>query len=499
LEKYYGININSWYIIFLEPSKTITIREVTMIKYLPKVLLLVLSYVIAGLIIYMALTNTGFFKKRLENKLSSVSFEVKKNITKVLDSVYSIVNKLSSDPTIRLIFFQTEVGGNKREYIAYLSKLRSSISYTYKVVLLDKDGNFLVSSDYVDTEFKEFELAKKLMGTNEHIFFGSGEVIYSIKKVYDSSGIFLGYLALGMYKDLFLRSSPNSIKDVRFIQDAILINSDLESLTKLKDIKKISKDSLLISHKIDKYNLSLLFFKRANELDLLNIITLFLALLFALTITIWFIVSIFAYNRAKYVEEIQSAISSENENLFEESYSSIKIDEKKREELKKLAEELTSEDENKYKFEEIETNLAYVGGDLMERDIATVDEVFEYIMQKLKVKKVMYMRRTEDGFIQNKSVGFNTSGFYITFNDKIWGKFLSLGKAVIVKGNIRDLYELGDRFSEDLFEIMVFPVVDSFGDVRHLFVAGRTWDEAEATVEDKKEIATRIKNLFIEV
>jgi hypothetical protein len=70
---------------------------------------------------------------------------------------------------------------------------------------------------------------------------------------------------------------------------------------------------------------------------------------------------------------------------------------------------------------------------------------------------------------------------------------------VIVKGNIRDLYELGDRFSEDLFEIMVFPVVDSFGDVRHLFVAGRTWDEAEATVEDKKEIATRIKNLFIEV
>jgi len=202
-----------------------------MIKYLPKVLLLVLSYVIAGLIIYMALTNTGFFKKRLENKLSSVSFEVKKNITKVLDSVYSIVNKLSSDPTIRLIFFQTEVGGNKREYIAYLSKLRSSISYTYKVVLLDKDGNFLVSSDYGDTEFKEFELAKKLMGTNEHIFFGSGEVIYSIKKVYDSSGIFLGYLALGMYKDFFLRSSPNSIKDVRFIQDTILINSDLESLT----------------------------------------------------------------------------------------------------------------------------------------------------------------------------------------------------------------------------------------------------------------------------
>ncbi len=469
-----------------------------MIKHLPKVLLLVLSYVVAGLVIYMALTNTGFFKKRLENKLSSVSLEVKKNITKVLDSIYSVVNKLSSDPTIRLIFFQTEVGGNKREYITYLSRIRSSISYAYKVVLLDKDGNFLVSSDYSDTEFKEFELAQKFLKTNEHVFFGSGEVIYSIKKVYDSSGIFLGYLALGMYKDLFLRSSPNSMKDVRFIQDTILINRDFERMTSPKDVKKISKDSLLVSHKIDKYNLSLLFFKKANELDLLNTITLFLALLFALTITIWFIVSVSAYNRAKYVEKIQSVISSENENLYEESYSSITIDEKKREELKKLAEELTSEDENKYKFEEIETNLAYVGGNLMERDVATVDEIFDYIMQKLKVKKVMYMRRTEDGFIQNKSVGFNTSGFYITFNDKIWEKFLSLGKAVIVKGNIRDLYELGDRFSDDLFEIMVFPVVDSFGDVRHIFLAGRTWDETESSIEDKKEIATKVKNLLIE-
>jgi len=468
-------------------------------KHSLKIVLLILSYIIAGILIYMSLTNTGLFKKRLETKFKDISTEVTKNITKILDSIYSIIDKLSNDPTIKLAFFQTEIGGNKREYIVFLSKIRSNISYAYKVILLDKNGNFMISSDYGDNEFKEFEIAKKFLDKEDHVFFGSGDVIYSIKKVYDSTGIFLGYLAIGMYKDLFLKSFPSYVRDIKFIQDTILINSDIESFKNIKDLKRLSNSSLLISNDVQKYKISVLFFKKSNEIDALNITILLISLFFALSVTIWFIVSISTYNRLKYVEEVENTLSGEEAKNYED-YSTLRIDENKKEELRKLAEELTSDTsgEDKYKFEEIDTNLAQFGGNIAERDVASVNEIFEFIIQKLKVSKVMYMKRVEDGFVQNRSVGFNTNDFFITFKDKVWEKFLSAGKTVIVKGNIKELYELGNRISDELFEIVIFPVVDSFGDVRHLFVTGRSWDEPESSIEDKRTIATRIKNILIE-
>ncbi len=89
--------------------------------------------------------------------------------------------------------------------------------------------------------------------------------------------------------------------------------------------------------------------------------------------------------------------------------------------------------------------------------------------------------------------------FIYLFQIKFGKEFLSKGKAVSIKGDIKGLYELGPRFKDDLFEIVIFPIIDAFGDARALFLAGRKWTENEAGLDVKKELYSRIKHLIIDI
>ncbi len=152
----------------------------------------------------------------------------------------SITKTLSKDPNIKLILYQADISGNKRDYINYLSRLRSSIKYAYKIILLDKNENFLISSDYTDNEFKEFELAKNYI-KDDAGFFGNINVFYTIKKIYDDNGLFLGYIVVGWYEDFLKNVLPKSMSNVKFVQDLILINP-IDSLP--KNVKNIKRENL---------------------------------------------------------------------------------------------------------------------------------------------------------------------------------------------------------------------------------------------------------------
>lgn len=472
-----------------------------------KFVILLLTYVISGILVYMALTNSGLFQKRLEGKFKTISNEISVSIIKKIDSCVSLTKTLSKDPNIKLILYQADISGNKRDYINYLSRLRSSIKYVYKIILIDKNENFLISSDYSDKEFKEFELAKKYI-KGDSGFFGNINVFYTINRVYEDNGLLLGYIIVGWYEDFLKNILPNNMRNIKFLQDLILINP-IDSVS--KNIQTLKKENIytyrqevfLFSKPIEKYNLSVIFFKKGFEPDLLNILTVIISIIFALLITIWFIVELVEEKKVEFAEEIKDSVFSnieENLSKGDEEYGgNIYIDEKKREELRKLAEEFTNEGGDRYKYEEIESDIVpYQGTGIQEREVATIDETFDYIIQKLGVEKVMYLRRTEDGFIEIKSRGFETQDFYISFLDKVWEKFLSKGKAVSIKGDIKELYELGPRIKDDLFEIIIFPIIDSFGNVRSLFLAGRKWTENEAGLDVKKELYSRIKHLIIE-
>ncbi|MGC8964661.1 MAG: hypothetical protein ACP5KI_04790 [Brevinematia bacterium] len=466
--------------------------------------ILVITYIASGILIYMALTNSGIFQKRLETKFKSISNELAISISKKINSCVSATTTLSRDTNIKLILYQKDISGNRRDYINYLSRLRSSIKYVYKIILLDKNENFLISSDYSDSEFKEFELAKKYIKDDIGLF-GNINILYTISKVYDDNGLFLGYIAIGWYEDFLKTILPKALQNIKFVQDLILVNPTESIYKNIQSTRKESvytyrQEMFLFSKPIKDYNLSIVFFKNGFELDFLNIITVVIVLVLALLITLWFIIDLIEGKKVEFAEEIKDSVFSNIEGSFSniyESESNIYIDEKKKEELKKLAEELTNE-EDRYKYEEIEANIVTYQGNIQEREVSTIEEIFDYIVQKLGVEKIMFLRRTEDGFTQIKSRGFETQDFYISFSDKVWDKFLSKGKAVSIKGDIKELYELGPRIKDDLFEIIIFPIIDSFGEVRSLFLAGRKWTENEAGLEAKKEIYSRIKNLIIE-
>lgn len=464
-----------------------------------RLLLLVLAYAITSVIVYMALTNTGLFSKRIESKIKSVSSQIVKNFDNKLSSCKSITETISKDPNINLIFFQTEVGGNRREYINYLSRLRSSVKNMYKIVLVDKEGNFLISSDYFDNDFREFRLIERYLRKRDFTFFGNFDVIYSVMRIYDQRGIEKGYVAIGWYKDFFEQSYFDP-KNLKFVQDLVLINAP-EKLTKesIYENSSLLERKALITEKIDDHNLKLLFFKYSIGLDALNIITIVLSLVFALIITIWFIVSLIGEKNSQVLEEVKESFLSEVEESLTKGYDTSSA----------IAGSIgyntpynagrLPQVESGHEYETIESDIVPFRGEIAERNVATVGEIFEYLKENLKISKVMFMRRVEDGFVQTASEGFETEDFVIYFSDKVWQKFLSNHKAVSIKGDIKELYELGDRIKDDLFEIIIFPVTDSFGDVRYLFVAGRKWTENEQGLAIKKEVFSKIKNVLINV
>lgn len=468
-------------------------------KGLP-IVFLILSYAISSLVIYMALTDTGIFKKRLEAKLRFTISESAKGFEKNLVKCKSITEALAKDPNIKLIFFQSEIGGNKREYITYLSRLRSSINFVYKVILLNPDGSFLISSEYFDREFKEFIVAQKYLRDKDFVFFGSFDILYSISKVYDQRGVGKGYIVVGWYKDLFKQPSVDS-KNIKFVQDLILLNFP-EKITKdMMDSSMFSKKAL-ISYNLKDYGLTLLLFKSNIGIDILNIIIIILCLIFALLITVWFIITFVSDRKIQVMEEIRDEVLSGVEQSFSSSMNhSSDVDylhKTSSPTLSSFATEEPSYGEERYKYEEIETDIVPYTGKLAERNVATVEEVFEFLMDRLGVRKVMFMKRTEDGFVEVNSQGFETQDLGIYFTDKVWERFLSRGKAVSIKGDIKELYEIGNRIKDDLFEITIFPILDSFGDVRYLFVVGRRWTENEPGLEVKKEVFSKIKYLIIQ-
>ncbi|MEN2998103.1 MAG: hypothetical protein ABDH28_03600 [Brevinematia bacterium] len=462
----------------------------------PKVVLLIISYVVSSAIVYMALTDSGVFEKRLESRLRIASKEVLKSFNKTLAKCKSITEAVSKDPNIKLIFLQAEIGGNKREYIGYLSRLRSSIAHVYKVVLLTADGNFLVSSEYFETEFKEFPVVRRYFDKRDFVFFGSFDVLYSIFKIYDQRGVEKGYVAVGWYKDLF--KQPNlDTKSLKFVQDLVLVNFPDKVIGKVTGSTEFAKKAI-VSEEVKEYGLTLLFFKPNVGLDPLKVIVIILSLAFTLLITIWFIVSILSDKKVEVMEEIREEVLSGMESGLMESYVDLYPQDQYTKETSVIPLEKKEHIEERYRYEEIETDIVPFVGGLAERNVATVNEVFEYLLQKLGVKKVMFMRRAEDGFVQISSVGFETNQFVVYFTDKVWDKFLSKGKAVSIKGDIKELYELGGRIVDDLFEIILFPVLDVSEQVRYLFVAGRRWTENEPGLEVKKEVFSKIKYLSIE-
>lgn len=180
----------------------------------------------------------------------------------------------------------------------------------------------------------------------------------------------------------------------------------------------------------------------------------------------------------------QSSLQEENKDYLESDYSYLPSSQQGY--------------EDRYKYEEIESDIMPYNGSLAEREVFSVRDAFDYIYSRLGISKIMFMRRVEDGFVQTESIGFETDDFVILFSDKVWEKFLSKGKAVSIKGDIKELYELGSRIKDDLFELTIFPVVDSFGDVRYLFVVGRKWTENEPGLELKKEVFSKIKYIIIQ-
>lgn len=464
-----------------------------------RLLLLVLAYAIVSVIIYMALTNTGLFSVRVESKIKSVSSQIVKSFDNKLSSCKSITETISKDPNINLIFFQTEVGGSRREYINYLSRLRSSVKNMYKIVLINKEGEFLISSDYFDSDFREFRLIEKYLKKKDFTFFGSFDVIYSVMRIYDQRGVERGYVAIGWYKDFFEQSYLDS-RNLKFIQDLILINAP-DKLTKefIYENSSLLEKKALITEKIDNYNLKLLFFGYSIGLDAINILTIVLSLVFALVVTIWFIVSLIGDKNSQILEEVKDTFLSEVERNLAKEYGSSStnigsIEYNTPYDLRRLPQV-----ESSHEYEAIETDIVPFRGEIAERNVATVSEIFEYLKETLRISKVMFMRRVEDGFVQVVSEGFETEDFAIYFSDKVWQKFLSNHKAVSIKGNIKELYELGDRIKDDLFEIIIFPIIDSFGDVRYLFVVGRKWTENDQGLAAKKEAFSRIKNVIISV
>ncbi|MFN4245150.1 MAG: hypothetical protein ACK4F9_03245 [Brevinematia bacterium] len=460
-------------------------------KSIFKILFLLFSYIFSLLIIYMALTNTGIFEKRLKSKIKILSHEMSKNIEKALSKSKSITEAIMNDPNIKLIFFQMEIGGNKREYIGYLSRLRSSVNNMYKIVLLKHDGSFFVSSEYFENDFKEFSIAKKFIKPGKITFFGSFDVLYSISEFYDQRGILKGYLIIGWYKDLFKQYNIDS-KNIKFIQDLILINFP-DKINKINIESSIFVKKALVSEKINNYNLTLLLYKSIQGIDSLNIIVILLLVIFSLMITLWFLIDLLSSRKIKEIEEIKDEIlyNIENENQYFVNYNqniNSEIDQKEKMYLQ----------EEKHKYEEIESEIVPISGILAERSVATVREIFEFVKDRMKINKVMLMNRTEDGFIQTISEGFETSDFAIYFTDKVWDKFISKGKAVSIKGDIKELYELGGRLKDDLFEITIFPILDMFGNVMHLILTGRRWTENDPGLEVKKDVFSKIKYLKVE-
>ncbi|MCX8029392.1 MAG: hypothetical protein N2712_05275 [Brevinematales bacterium] len=461
-----------------------------------KIVFLIVSYIIVGIIVYMALTNTGIFKYRVESKLKSVSSDIVRNFSNRLSSCKSITESVARDPSVRLIFFQMQIEGNRRDFINYLSRLRSSIKNAYKVVLIDNNGNFLVSSDYFDKDFNEFRLAQKYLLKNDFVFFGSFDVVYSITKIYDQRGVSIGYLAIGWYKDFF-EQPYFEIKNLKFIQDLIVVNAP-EKLSEesVKENSSLLVKNSIISENLKNYNLKLLFFRYSMGFDILNVAIIVLSIIFALFVTVWVLISLVSDRNIKIYEDVRESVLSEVDKSFESmsnlsNYSSSEyaISDKQ---------DFALED-SRYKYEPIESDIVPFHGYITEKAIATVSEIFTYIKDSLKITKVMFMRKTEDGFVQVASEGFETEDFVIYFSDKIWEKFLSKGKAVSIKGDIKELYELGSRLKDELFEIIVFPVIDSFGDIKYLFVAGRRWTENEQGINVKKEIFSKIKYVMIDV
>lgn len=460
-----------------------------------KILFVIISYIVSSVIIYMALTDSGIFRSRFENKLKTISVETVKGFQKTLDKCKVITESISKDPNIKLILFQSEIGGNRREYINYLSRLRSSVANVYKIIVLRNDGSFIVSSDYFDREFREFQLAKKYFNNQDIVFFGNFDILYSIIKVYDQRGIERGYVVVGWYKDMF-KQSTFDVKNLKFVQNLILINFP-EKITKETFESSVFVKKAIINENIKRYNLSVLFFKSNITLDPLNIIIIILSLLFSLMITLWFITTLFAERKIETVKEIEEEVFSSIEDNFYQS----SLKEENKDYLESDYSYLPSSQqsyEDRYKYEEIESDIMPYQGSLAEREVFSVRDAFDYIYSRLGISKIMFMRRVEDGFVQTESIGFETDDFVILFSDKVWEKFLSKGKAVSIKGDIKELYELGSRIKDDLFELTIFPVIDSFGDVRYLFVVGRKWTENEPGLELKKEVFSKIKYIIIQ-
>lgn len=462
-------------------------------KTILKGLFVILSYAVVSVIVYMALTDSGIFRKRFENRLKTISTETVEGFEKCLDKCRKITEALSKDPNIRLILFHAEIGGNRREYISYLSRLRSSIENVYRIILLKSDGSFVVSSDYFDREFREFTLVRRYFDRKDIVFFGSFDILYSIIRIYDQRGVEKGYLVVGWYKDMF-RQSTFDVKNLKFIQNLILINFP-EKITKEMIESNVFVKKAVISERIEDYDLSILFFKSNLTLDPLNIGVIILSLIFSLVITLWFITNLFTEKKIETFKEIEEEVLSE----IESSVYQGSFEKESKEYLVDKETYLPSGEgyEERYRYEEIETDIVPYRGGLAEREVFSVGEVFEYISSKLGMNKIMFMRRVEDGFVQARSVGFETEDFVILFTDKVWEKFLSKGKAVSIKGDIKELYELGSRIKDDLFELTIFPVVDSFGEVRYLFVVGRRWTENEPGLEVKREVFSRIKYVTI--
>ncbi len=484
-------------------------------------LFLVLSYVLAFVLIYMSLTNTGIFQKRLEAKFKDLSVSMANSMKKILSQILDMTRKFSGDLYVKTILIEKNIGGNRREYINYLSRMRSNIDYLYKIVLLDNEGNFIVSSSFQENEFPEFELAKQYILDREFAFFGNRSVIYAIYKSYDATGKLLGYVVTGWHEDLFMSKLTGSLKSIKFIQDLVLVNSsqviqlqnfDSEYSKKLKDkILSTSGTTLITSKTIDEYNIGILFFKSGSEIDFLNILVVIISIILALMVTLLFIVYVLSDRRLRYVEEIKEATLDDIEkmrgyesSILDEETANIHLDEKKKEELKRLASEVTGESleefsDQSYKFEEIETPLVpSQGGGISELSVFKVDEAFEFIKNNLNVKKVMYLKKKENMFIQVESDGFVEKSFFISQNDKVWKVFLSKGKAISVKGSIKELYELGPRIQDDVFEIIILPVLDTFGEVKHIFMAARSWADSEISSEDKRYVASKLKTVFID-
>lgn len=460
-----------------------------------KILFLLVSYVVSFLIIYMALTNTGIFENRLKAKMKAISHEMRKSFEKVLSKCELVSSAVLNDPNIKLIFFQFEIEGNKREYIGYLSKLRSSVNNVYKIALLRPDGSLFVSSEYFEKEFKEFSLAKKYLKPDKITFFGSFDVLYSISSFYDQRGILKGYLVIGWYKDMFKQYNID-LKNVKFVQDLILVNFP-DEIRKINVESSFFIDRALVSEKISKYGLSILLYKPISSFDLLNVIVVVLLILFSLMITVWFLVDFINNKKMKMFEEIkdeilygiEGGINYQQESMLYGEYSKIDALEEKGNKVY---------EEEKHKYEEIEADIVPVSGELAQGNVLSVREVFDFVISKLRISKVMLMRRVEDGFVEVISEGFETSDFVIYFTDKVWEKFLSKGKAVSIKGDIKELYELGARLKDELFEITIFPVLDMFRNVLHLLVTGRKWTENDPGIEAKKEVFAKVKYLVIQ-